>query len=64
MKVIVERLPSGLYKITNQYGSSPNESTIVVGGAASTIIYLCGVVFQDEAHDLPLKIEPKKEKRK
>lgn len=47
MRVQVKRLPSGLYEITKP--DRPNETSLV-GGAASTIIALCSIIFLDEAN--------------
>lgn len=56
-KVIVEKLVSGLYKITYPDGIA------VVGNAASTTLSLAHAVFLEEASDVPVSYGLKSEKR-
>lgn len=46
-KITVERLPSGLYAISQE------GRTTLVGAAASTALALNYTVFNDEANDVP-----------
>lgn len=48
--VTVERLPSGLYKVTDT-----NAGNEYVGSAASTAITLIGLVLMEEAKELESK---------